>query len=294
MGRLADVTLGDLGRALGRYRPAIVAVAVMVVVLQLLPDRTPRVAPLARGERAASTAGGPQVARDDADGSDDAAAGDAEDDFDGSAFTEDEAAFEGSFDDGDSGGFDDDAGFEDDEDFDDDSSFEEMDDDEGFDGGGGDGGSLEDDVFMPLFVMEYGWATATAGTPVASSEVPDGSMPVGKRIGQNDKISFFRLIGTATSLELHEASEGQRTPPIGEIGVQLCQSKEDGWSGGEAQTFDAAPSWDAGQCVDGVRSDDGTWSFDMSGFESVDDRRGFVLVPAADAAVDFQVAFAPR
>ena len=292
MGRLADVTLGDLARALARYRPVIVAVAVMVVVLQLLPDRTPRVASAARARaQAASTAGGPQVAGDGGDGSGDVAFDD------GGAFADDEMAF--GDDDGGDGEFDDDPGLEDDEFADDDSSFDDVDDDssfedgEDFGGGGGDGGSLEDDVFVPLFVMEYGWATATAGTPIASSDVPEGSMPVGKRIGQNDKISFLRLIGTATLLELHEASEGQRTPPVGEIGVQLCQSTEAEWSGGDAQTFDAAPSWDGDQCVDGVRSGDGTWTFDLSGFESAEDRRGFVLVPAADAAVDFQVSFAP-
>lgn len=299
VGRLGDVTLGELARAIARYRPAAVALVVLLVALQLLPDRTPRVLPLAdrppgAGAGDAETRGGPQVASDEEDGDGTGVASGEEGD-DGSGLGDD-AVFGGS---GES--------FEDDE-FafeDDDSSFGDGDGDGSEDGGSfdedgssGDGDdplSLENDIApIPLFVMEYGWATATAGTPVASSDVPEGTMPVGKRIGQDDKISFVRLIGTETVLELQEASDGQRTPPLGTAGVRICQSTEADWSGGDAQTFDAAPAYAEDQCAPGERSDDGLWTFDLSSFADVEDRRGFVLVPAEDAAVDFQVAFEPH
>jgi hypothetical protein len=299
VGRLGDVTLGELARAIARYRPAAVALVVLLVALQLLPDRTPRVLPLAerqagRGVVEAEAAGGPDVAPDD-DGADEdgsGAPGD-EDDF---SFGEDDVAFDDGDDSfGEEGFFDDEESFED-EDFsyedEDDSSF--GDEDGSSFGDGEEGASLEDDVVLPLSVMEYGWATATAGTPVASSEVPEGTMPVGRRIGQDDKISFVRLIGTERVLELHEASDGQRTPPLGTIGVRLCQSTDANWTGGDAQTFDDAPAYATDQCAAGQRSDDGVWRFDLGSFADVEDHRGFVLVPAEDAAVDFQVAFEPH
>lgn len=298
MGNLADVTLGDIARAIGRYRPFLVAIAVLLVALQVLPERAgDRVVPIGRQGEDAGTAGGPDIGSDE-----DSAAGDGEG-GDTEGVPEDDAALGGdgaAFEDG--GAFEEDAGFEDDEfafdgdDSDGGSDFEEVEDDAGAGGesdGDGEFGSLEDDQFVPLFVSDFGWATVTAGTPLASSDVPEGSMPVGKRVGQDDKIAYVRLIGTADVLELPETSGGQRTPPVGDIGVRLCQSEDADWTSGGGKTFDEAPSYDDGACVDGERSEDGVWTFDLSRFDDPEDRRGFVLVPGPDSAVDFQVAFNP-
>ena len=296
MGSLADVTLGDIARAIGRYRPFLVALAVLLVVLQVLPDRGGDVSTGRDAGDETATAGGTQLTSDEAEG----AEGADEVIEDEEAFADDDAAFEdegdAAFGDGDGGAFEeDDAAFDeeafDDEEFSEDDPTLEDDDGAGFDDGET---GFGDDFDSPLFVVEFGWATATAGTPLAASEVPDGSMPVGKRIGQNDKISFVRLEGTTDVLELHEHAEGQRTPPVGEVGLRMCQSEDSGWDSGGGKTFDEAPSYNAGACVDGERAEDGTWTFDLSGFAEPADPRGFVLIPAADAAVDFQVAFDPH
>jgi hypothetical protein len=142
-------------------------------------------------------------------------------------------------------------------------------------------------------ILASAWATSTAGVPSAASGVPDGTLPVGKRVGQDDKRSFVRLVGTATVLALAEEATGSRTPPTtatGPLAVQACQVTAD-WEPAQGETFAQAPAYDSSRCVKGVRSDDGSWRFDLGTFATRTDRRGFALVPTSDAAVDFQFAF---
>jgi hypothetical protein len=141
----------------------------------------------------------------------------------------------------------------------------------------------------PLRIVAKAWATQAAGTPLATAGVPSGSLPVGKRLGQDDKRSFVRLAGEDDVLVLAEDSAGSRTT-TGALGVQACQITDVAWRDGEAMTFDQAPKYDARSCVAGTRADNGIWTFDLSGIPSRADQRGFALVPGAGSSVDFQVA----
>lgn len=144
----------------------------------------------------------------------------------------------------------------------------------------------------PLRPIATAWASAEAGTPVAAAGVPEATLPVGNRIGQLDKASFVRLAGDATELVLVEDADGSRAAPTGgAAAVQACRIEVPGWEEAEAQSFDEAPTWDAASCTPGTRGDDGSWTFDLAGFGSPTDERGFALVPTDDAPVDFQVAF---
>lgn len=144
---------------------------------------------------------------------------------------------------------------------------------------------------LPLTVVASAWSSAQAGTPLASAGVPDGSLPVGRRAGfEQDKVAFVRLTGNMQFLKLspHPDTSGQRAPESAQI--NLCRITKAGWEPAEAQAPADAPSFDCNVAIQGRRSDDGSWTFDLAVFADRDDRRGFALVPAG-SAVDFQVAF---
>jgi hypothetical protein len=145
----------------------------------------------------------------------------------------------------------------------------------------------------PTFkVRELGWATAQAGNPVATAGIPEGGMPVGKRLGEVDKISFVRLSGSSSVLTLHVVEDPTATRLADSAGVRACRITESSWKAQTGVALDQAPSYDKSACAVGRAGDDGTWTFDLRAFDDAADARGFALVPTADAASDFQVVFA--
>ncbi len=142
-----------------------------------------------------------------------------------------------------------------------------------------------------LSVAGYGWAARTGGTPFAHVGVPEGTMPVGNRVGQADKVSFVRLSGDGTVLELLEDAEGERAFS-GDPSVVLCRILDPTWQEEEAMPWSDAPQWDGDDCVAGVR-DAGRWTFDLAPLGEPAAMAGWALVPGPDAPVDFQVAFVP-
>lgn len=150
-------------------------------------------------------------------------------------------------------------------------------------------GGFESDKPTPLTVTARLYATLGASTPLATQDVPDKSSPVGNRVGQEDKRSYLRLAGTATELRLTETTGGRTTR--GPVVVQICQVTDAGWPEGKGVAFSAAPKFDAKACVLGVRASDGVWSFDLASFASPTDNRGVALVVGPGAGVDFQVNF---
>lgn len=143
----------------------------------------------------------------------------------------------------------------------------------------------------PLRIVESTWATRTAGTPLASEGVPEGSLPVGIRLNQDDKQSFVRLSGTATTLTLPVGpAAGQRSPET--ASVQICRIEDASWKAGKAIAWDARPEYSTEDCVVGKRSSDGkAWVFEVIGIGDRNSNAGFALVPGPDAPIDFQVAF---
>lgn len=146
---------------------------------------------------------------------------------------------------------------------------------------------------QPLRIVAKAWASRTAGTPLAADGVPPGSLPVGTRANQDDKLSFVRLSGDETTLRLSEVTTGARATVQGPVKVMACQITASGWKEGEAIAFAAAPADDVTKCVEGVRSPEGVWLFDLAGFATRTDDRGFSLRPGKGAGIDFQVAFKP-
>jgi hypothetical protein len=141
-----------------------------------------------------------------------------------------------------------------------------------------------------LRVADGGYASSTAGTPVASSGVPTGGLAIAVRAGQIDKVSFVILVGGADMLEL-----GVDPTPGANVlepfaGLQLCPVLEAGWRVGDGDTsLVDAPAYDCGAAVPGVRAATGDrWTFDLSAFEATRDA-GFAIVPDVAASPSFQV-----
>jgi hypothetical protein len=135
-------------------------------------------------------------------------------------------------------------------------------------------------------VLYTGWATRAADTPAGTIGVPDGSLPVGNRLGQTDKVSFVRLGGDWQTLAVRVDPDG--TAGVGEPSVRACAITTASWEPRSGAGFEDAPTW-GDDCVAGVADAAGeTWSFEVG---QIDHRFGVALVPAPDAPVEFQIAF---
>lgn len=145
----------------------------------------------------------------------------------------------------------------------------------------------------PLRIVDFAWASSTGGTPLPTG-VPEGSLPVGTRIGQTDKSTYLRLAGEGSTLVLTEIADGRRGAGFEAPPVQACQITEVAWEGGENLPSSEAPPFDPGTCVPVSLLDDGTWTVALAAFPSPTDDRGIALVPSPDAPVDFQVTFAAQ
>lgn len=145
----------------------------------------------------------------------------------------------------------------------------------------------------PLLIRASGWSTRTSGTPVASRGVPAGALPVGMMFGAEDKLSFVRLSGTATTLRLQLAApEGQRTPQAAKI--VACPITSD-WQPAEAMSFNEDPEFDCKTSAAGQLQPDGSWSFDLSAFPDIAGDKGFALTPIRTGTLDdWQVSFRSR
>lgn len=145
----------------------------------------------------------------------------------------------------------------------------------------------------PLQIVASAYASSTAGTPLPD-DVPDGSLPVGTRVGQVDKASYIRLSGSGSSLVLSEIADGRRGGEFEAPPVRACQITEAGWEPSEDMTFADAPEHDPENCIDLLQQPDGTWQLSLAMFEDPTDDRGFALVPVEEPPLDFQIAFSTQ
>ena len=285
MGSLADVTLGDIGRAIGRYRPVAVTVAIILLVLAIVPG--PRGAALRSLSSPAPVAPAAPAGADPADEAELATTEStvADDDPTSTFGSSSSSPSFGSSPSSSSSDFssDDSSSSEFSSDFSSPSSSTDF--------GSRDLSSTDTTAApRPLTIVAAGWASATGATPVGSTGVPAGKLPVGKRIGQVDKYSFVRLDGDQKVLQLRTSAEGARTT-TGVVGVSVCQITDKTWQEAENVPSDRAPKYDAEQCVEGEPAADGSsWSFNLLTFASPTDPRGFALVPTG-ASIDYQVNF---
>jgi len=293
MGSLGELSLGDIGRALGRYKPVAATVLAILLALAVLPEpeRPPGLASTGTGaDIATPRRAAPASVSGATDGTVGTDAGVAGDSFSPSV-TSGTTSFP-SFSSGSSfsaGTTSDSAS----------SDFPS--------GSSSDGGSStsnfgpitsgtstvdttgEPPAPKPLRVVAAGWASRTGGTPLAKEGVPAGTLPVGARATTDDKITFVRLAGDGTSLGFAADPAGNREvsgPPK----IQACKITEK-WEEAEGIPLPDAPTHSETKCVQGTLAASGIWVFDLSSFEDRADELGFALVPGDGAGVDWQVAF---
>lgn len=149
-------------------------------------------------------------------------------------------------------------------------------------------------VLAPSYsVREGGWATAQSGSPLSGAGIPEGGLPIGKRLGDLDKISFIRLAGASNALVLKMSDATGANRFTDQAMVQACRILAPNWQAQPSQSLEQAPPYDRNACAVGAAQDDGTWRFDLSAFNDAADTKGFALVPAPDAGADFQLVFQP-
>jgi hypothetical protein len=290
MGSFSELSVGDVLRAVGRYRPVVVSVLAILVALALLPkpDRPPGLASTGLGGSGISTptaGGGAAGAVSPPAGAEAAPVDGAVTFAPGSSFTTPTsfASSGSSFSSSPSSS----------------SSFD-SDSSSGAEPSASIGpvtsgtstvdttnGSVTEQP-KPLQVVGKLWAGRTGGTPVAKDGVPEGTLPVGVRV-TDDRISFVRLAGDGTSLGFASEASGTRETS-GPIKVQACKATAK-WADAEAVPLREAPTYDEARCVQGTASASGVWLFDLSSFSDRTDEFGFALVPGDGAGIEWQVAF---
>lgn len=140
----------------------------------------------------------------------------------------------------------------------------------------------------PAQILASGWVTANAASPVATLGVPEGSLPVGQRLGSEDKRSYVRL-GGGGLLELAEDPAG--TFNTDAAFIRACPVASAAPPPDPGTPIEDAPAFDADACVDGTRGDDGTWTFDLAQRRR-DAITDFAIVATpTNPAATFQVAF---
>jgi hypothetical protein len=284
MGSLGDISLGDIGRALARYRPVAVTVLAILIALAVLPrpDRpaglagasgieitTPSTSPPA-ADGAPSSADATDVPTTIADTGFAVSSGATS--FpsfsSGSSFSSDafpDASGSGSPEPGSSSG-----------------SFGDV--TSGTSTVDTRNGPVEP---VPLRVVGRLWAARTGGTPLATQDVPAGTLPVAFR-ATDDKISFVKVAGDGTSLGFAVDASGTRETS-GPIKLQACKVTE-AWSDGAGIPLQDAPTFDETKCVEGTLSASGIWLFDLSSFPTRTDEFGFAIRGGAGAGLEWQVA----
>lgn len=141
-----------------------------------------------------------------------------------------------------------------------------------------------------LHVASGGFASASAGSPLATVGVPDGSVAVARRAGRDQSITYLRLDGAGRSFTL-EVDAGGANVLDALASIDVCRITDPDWQVGRGDTtLDDAPGIDCTHAVAGTRSPGGDrWTFDLGG---LDHSGGIALVPTPDAAApEFQVVF---
>jgi hypothetical protein len=290
MGSLGDISLGDIGRALARYRPVALTVLAILFALAVLPrpDRPDGLAG-ATGIEITTPSTSPPAANGAPSSASDAAVTDVPTTMADTGFAVSSGAT--SFPSFSSG-----------------SSFSS----DAFPDGGGSGapepgsgsGSFGDITSgtstvdttkgpaepVPLRIVGRLWAARTGGTPLAKQDVPAGTLPVAFR-ATDDKISYVKLAGDGTSLGFAVDATGTHETS-GPIKLQACKVTK-AWSDGEGIALQDAPTSDPNKCVEGTASASGIWLFDLTSFPDRTDEFGFAIKAGAGAGLEWQVALKP-
>lgn len=148
----------------------------------------------------------------------------------------------------------------------------------------------EPEVPDPLSVLESGYASSAAGTPLEQPPA-GGGLPITIAAGTMTKYSFLRLAGDETTLSLQESQSDNVNS--GTAALKMCPLTTSDWKGSPGQKMADAPKYDTGYCASGTRGSTGLWTFDLSGLAPIEGSNGFAIIPGPGTASTFQVVFKP-
>ncbi|GAA5120281.1 hypothetical protein [Haloechinothrix salitolerans] len=143
--------------------------------------------------------------------------------------------------------------------------------------------------------------------PPPPRNVPEGTLPVAAYLGEPDKVSAIEFafdaepgaLVSSFQLSLRETEEpgASAAADAEDTTVVACEVTEAFWTDGEAANWQARPDYDDAGCVEGVRGENGVWTFDLTSFAATwlgTDQRAsgsIVLVEDVDEPTSFQVVF---
>lgn len=141
----------------------------------------------------------------------------------------------------------------------------------------------------PLQVDDGGFASATAGTPLATLGVPEGSVAVALQAGQLDKVTYLQLSGMGTLSLAVDPNGGNRLEAL--AAIQLCPAAPGAIVGRGDVTPQEAPQYDCAKTVKGVRDPAGTgYTFDLKGL-TAQQASSVAILPVSGTLSDFQIVF---
>jgi hypothetical protein len=143
--------------------------------------------------------------------------------------------------------------------------------------------------------------------PQPTTGVPEGAIAVAARLGEDDKVAAIGMLLDANpgatverfTLTLQEAECAGANQNAGSAAIRACPVVSF-WAGVENGEWDTRPEADCDSASsDGVRNDDGSWTFDLRAIGSVlldpfgmVAENGILLIPAVEPPQTFQVSFA--
>lgn len=152
------------------------------------------------------------------------------------------------------------------------------------------GGTDVADDPEPLRITKSGYSSATGGTPLEQAP-PENGLPVSKAGSEVVKRSFIGVSGDESILRLKLVDDPSNVG-VEQAVVRACPIVVEDWKAERGQSFDDQPLFQD-TCVDGVRGDDGIFSFDLSKLGTVSEFPGFALTPGAVAGA-YSLTFDPQ
>lgn len=145
--------------------------------------------------------------------------------------------------------------------------------------------TVEQRITGPLRVTKSTWGNNTLARGTPAEEVPEGVLPVELASYIEAKKSYIEVRGTAPTITL--ALSDQASPPDASDPIVIaCEIATPFWNDKTpGASFEDSPPYDAESCVDGVRNEDGSWTFDLSGFGDLHRHPGFALAPVTDGTL---------
>jgi hypothetical protein len=143
--------------------------------------------------------------------------------------------------------------------------------------------------------VKSGYASTTGGTPLEVAPPEDG-LPITLSGNQIARYSFVQLAGDVGQLHMKLAGTATDNPGADQATIaviKICRLETASWAATRAQAMASAPKYTTGECINGARQADASYTFDLGAFPNVTTGPGWALVPSTNTPAAFQVILSP-